>query len=720
MDHSRKPTNKMKFIRFTLFLIVLGFGLGSRAGERKTVHLYLSDTLVSFNRKDQKAISINGSIPGPELHFTIGDTADIYVHNNLANSSSLHWHGLILPNNQDGVPNLTTPPIKPGTVAHYQFPLLQTGTYWYHSHTGMQEQLGQYGAFIIHEKDPPSYPEEVLLLSDWSDESPMQIDRSLHAATDWYNIKKKATQSYGEAAVKGHLGTKLISEWKRMHAMDVSDVFYDSYLVNGRKFIGNTNYQAGDTIRLRLINGSSSTYFWLMFAGGKSDVIASDGAEVVPVKVDRLIVGVSETYDVLVVLPKEGTFEFRATSEDRIGYSSVFLGSGDTVFAPDLGRLNYFKGMKMMNDMMTLDANMKPMGMLMQNQMMDMNTVMYPEYENPLDSGEHPFHQGIPKTLNYQMLKSPVKTSFADTGHWTELNFVLTGNMNRYVWSINNKTVSESDKILIKKGEKVRIILYNNTMMRHPMHLHGHFFRVVNKQGEYSPLKTVLDIMPMETDTIEFLGTESGDWFFHCHILYHMMSGMGRIFSYEDSPPKTQFENPEKALKKVYAEDRRYHLMAEIDLASNGSDGTVMLANTRNRISAEWRIGIKGDYETETHISRFIGRNQFLNVYAGTDIRHRDGGKENTKDQRQVICIGAQYILPGLIESDFRLDHTGKVRFQLHREDFALTRRIRLRGMWNTDKEFMVGASYIVTKYWSISTHYDSDMKWGAGFRFTY
>ncbi|TNE78973.1 MAG: copper oxidase [Bacteroidetes bacterium] len=709
----------VRIVRYYLLLLLCIAGFNFSRAQTKVVHLYIGDTMVNFTGKQRMAITVNGSIPGPELHFTEGDTAEIYVHNTLGTETSVHWHGLILPNEMDGVPYLTTAPIKAKQTARYTFPLVQHGTYWYHSHTGLQEQIGLYGAFIIHEKQE-KYSEKTLILSDWSDEMPMQIDRSLHAATDWYNVRKGAAQSYGEAIRDGYLGTKLLSEWKRMHAMDVSDVFYDAYLVNGRRNSRATEFAKGDTVRLRVINGSSSTYYWLQFAGGPVQVIANDGADVVPVEVDRLIVGVSETYDVLVILPENKTFEFRATSEDRIGKASYFLGAGDTVFAPTWGRLHYFEGMIMMNDMMRMDGNMKSMKMHMQNQIMDMNTVMYPEYLSPTDSGSHPYHYGIPKTLNYNMLRSPENTVFPDTGEWKEFNFTLTGNMNRYVWAIDNKTVSEAGKIWINPGDKIRIILYNNTMMRHPMHLHGHFFRVRNEYGDFSPLKTVLDIMPMERDTIEFLATESGDWYFHCHILYHMMSGMGRIFSYEGSSPNPTIEEPKKSLRKVYADDRMYHLMGEIDIASNGSDGEIMYGNTRNVLSAEWRVGWMGDYETETHISRFFGKNQFFSVYAGTDFRSREGGETNTKDNRQVACIGLNYVLPGLIESDLRLDHTGKVRFQLHRDDLALTQRIRMRGMWNSDGEFMVGSSYILTKYWSASLHYDSDMKWGLGMRFTY
>jgi hypothetical protein len=303
--------------------------------------------------------------------------------------------------------------------------------------------------------------------------------------------------------------------------------------------------------------------------------------------------------------------------------------------------------------------------------------------------------------------------------------------MNRYVWSIDNKTVSETDKILIRKGENVRIVIYNNSMMRHPMHLHGHFFRTLNGQGAYSPMKTVLDILPMETDTIEFHASEEyGDWYFHCHILYHMMSGMGRIFSYDGSPINPDLGNPKKALRKVYHDDRRFYSGAEISLESNGSDGEVWVANTRWSLQTEWRLGFNKltGQESESHIGRYIGRNQFFMPYAGWDVRSRsaEGGEKNifgirnTKDDRSVLCFGLEYTLPWFVKTDLRVDHTGNVRIQFAREDIPVSSRVRLWGVWNTDMEYSVGAKYIFTKYFSLSTHYDSDMKWGGGLSLTY
>ncbi len=682
--------------------------------------LVIQDTLVNFSGKERNAISINGRIPGPTLSFIEGDTAEIHVFNNMDHETSIHWHGLLLPNEQDGVPYLTTTPIKERSEHIFRFPIIQSGTYWYHSHTMLQEQVGLYGAFIIHKRNEPANSEYTMVLSDWTDEKPEQVERSLHLGTDWYGIKKGAVQSYSEAIGEGHFSTKFTNEVKRMMAMDVSDVYYDKLLLNGNSE-QEAHFVAGDTVRLRIINGSSSTYFWIQFSGGKLSVVANDGAEVEPVEVDRLIIGVSETYDVKVVIPEGGKYELLATSEDRTNSTSLWLGSGNKIPAVPLPRLEYFEGMDMMNAMMTTSGNMKDMGMNMSLQQMDMNTVMYPEIIN----GTEPI-----VTLNYNMLKA-VKPTTLPEGPTRELRFELTGNMNRYVWTIDNKTVSETDRILIKKGENIRIIIYNNSMMRHPMHLHGHFFRLINDQGEYSPLKTVVDILPMETDTIEFHASEEyGDWYFHCHILYHMMSGMGRIFRYENTPPNPQLPNPEKALKMVYSDDRRFYPGAEISLESNGSDGDISISNTRWSFSSEWRVGFtrESGYEFESHFGRYVGRNQFLMPYIGWDIRSRNEGEPeenlfgqlNTKDNRSVLCAGFVYVLPWFISTDFRVDHTGKLRIQFSRDDIPITPRIRLWGVWNSDFEYSVGARYILTKYISLSTHFDSDMKYGAGITFTY
>jgi CopA family copper-resistance protein len=549
--------------------------------------LYIADTMVNFSGKAKRAIAVNGQIPMPTLTFTEGDTAEIYVHNNLNEETALHWHGLHLPNQYDGVPNLTQMPIMPHTTHLYKFPIIQNGTHFYHSHSMFQEQIGMYGMFIMNKRKEWDIPTIPVVLSEWADMKPEEINRSLHNATDWFAIKKGTTQSYAEAIKTGHFKTKLTNEWKRMNAMDVSDVYYDAFLINGKKQDAYPQLKAGDKVRLRIANGGASDYYWLTYSGGKITVVASDGLDVEPVEVDRLIIAVSETYDVIVTIPENKSYEFLVTPEDRTKSSSIWLGSGEKMLAKRLPKLKYFAGMKMMNNMMDMHGNMIEMeGMNMQNQEMDMNTVMYPEITGPanpkdtkqrgkmndmkmpaqstdgdgkmqMNGKQMQMNNGNRSmagmdmdnsssdivTLNYGMLRSPYKTTLPP-GPLKELKFDLTGNMNRYVWTLDNKTISESDRILIKKGENVRIIMYNNSMMRHPMHLHGHDFRILNGQGDYAPLKNVIDIMPMERDTIEFAANASGDWFFHCHVLYHMMSGMGRIFRYENSPPNPEIPDP--------------------------------------------------------------------------------------------------------------------------------------------------------------------------------
>ncbi|MEJ6981250.1 multicopper oxidase domain-containing protein [Pedobacter sp. P351] len=731
--------------------------------------LYVNDTTVNFSGKNKRAIAINGSIPAPTLTFTEGDTAEIYVHNKMDEETSVHWHGVFLPNRFDGVPNLTQMPIKPRSTYIYKFPVIQNGTYWYHSHTELQEQSGMYGALIFNKKNEPDIPAIPVVLSDWTDFKPKEVDRSLHNATDWFAIRKGATQSYAEAIQNGYFKTKVINEWKRMTAMDVSDVFYEKLLSNGKPAIKYSRFKAGDKVKLRIINGGASTYFWLTWSGGKITVVGNDGNDVEPVEVDRLIIAVSETYDVIVTIPEDMSYEFLATAEDRTKSTSIWLGDGMQMPAKPLGKLKYFEGMKMMNGMMKMNGDMAPMGMEMSNQQMDMNSVMYPESTgeeygrskgkpdeivdmdksevdsvqtdmNAVETQEstgHDMHSmhgassGDLVTLNYGMLKSSKKSTLRP-GPWRELNFELTGNMNRYVWTIDNKTVSESDKILIKKGENVRIIMFNNSMMRHPMHLHGHDFRVINAQGEYAPLKNVLDIMPMERDTIEFAATESGDWFFHCHILYHMMSGMGKIFSYQNSPPNPDIPNPKLAQRKLFADDRMFHFMAVAGLETNGSDGEAMLANTRYRLSTEWRIGLKPEHgnESETYFGRYFGKMQWLFPFIGFDYHYNPHvmdnmeknmfGQMSNQSNRKALVAGIQYTLPMLVNAEARIDSKGKYRFQLMREDIPVTGRLRATIMGNTDKEYMGGLRYTLTKYFSLSTHYDSDMGYGAGLTITY
>ena len=723
----------------------------------KTVRydLYVRDTIVNFSGKQKRAIAVNGQIPMPTLTFTEGDIAEIYVHNELNEETSMHWHGLFLPNKEDGVPNLTQMPIQPHTTHKYTFPIVQHGTHWYHSHSGLQEQIGMYGSFIMNKKaNDPTFrkgiddlPTVPLILSEWTDLKPENVHRMLHNATDWFAIKKGTTQSYAEAIEQGHFKTKVTNEWKRMNAMDVSDVYYEKFLINGKSESQLSQFKGGDKVRLRISNGGASSYFWLTYAGGKITVVANDGNDVEPVEVDRLIIAVSETYDVIVTIPADKTaYEFLATPEDRTKSTSVYIGSGIKQLISPLPKLKYFEGMKMMNDMMRMNGDLDDMGMQMSLNQMDMNVVMYPEITGEAKKKSDDNRANVKMdteqydsnklsdivTLNYAMLKSPTKTNLPKNAPVKELRFELSGNMNRYVWSLDNKVVSETDKILIKKGENVRIILYNGSMMRHPMHLHGHDFRVINGQGDYAPLKNIIDIMPMETDTIEFNANVEGDWFFHCHILYHMMAGMGRIFSYENQEPNPLIPNPKLAQRKLFADDRKFHFMIENDFATNGNDGEAMLGNTRWNIGTEWRLGYTDmhGYETETHIGRYIDRMQWIMPFVGFDWRYRkmeEGEMEknvfnqsNTKDNRAVFSAGIEYTMPMLIKAQAEVFTDGNFRLQFERMDIPLSKRLRMDVMWNTDKEYMAGLRYIIQRNLGITTHYDSDMGIGFGMNLNY
>ena len=604
--------------------------------------------------------------------------------------------------------------------------------------------------------DLPTVP---IILSEWTDMKPENVHRLLHNATDWFAIQKGTTQSYSEAMKRGHFKTKINNEWKRMNAMDVSDVYYNKFLINGKNESQLSQFKGGDKVRLRISNGGASTYFWLTYAGGKITVVANDGNDVEPVEVDRLIIAVSETYDIIVTIPADKTaYEFLATSEDRTKSASLYLGSGIKQLTAPLPKLKYFDGMKMMNGMMKMNGDLDDMGMSMSYNQMDMNVVMYPEITGNSDSKSNSNHDTHTMknenhdmkdmkmteddynsnklsdiiTLNYAMLKSPTKTNLPKHAPIKELKFELTGNMNRYVWSLDNKVVSETDKILIKKGENVRITIYNGSMMRHPMHLHGHDFRLLNGQGDFSPLKNIVDIMPMETDVLEFNANVEGDWFFHCHILYHMMSGMGRVFTYENQAANPEIPNPKLAQRKLFADDRKFHFMAENDFATNGNDGELMFQNTRWSIGTEWRLGYNDHhgYETETHIGRYIGKMQWIMPFIGFDWRYRkmeDGemeknlfGQKNTKDARSVFSAGLEYTLPMLIKAQAEVFTDGNLRLQFMRNDIPVSKRLRMNLMWNTDKEYMAGFRYIIKRNFGVTTHYDSDMGIGFGASLNY
>ncbi len=758
--------------------------------KRTYYDLYINDTTVTFSGKPTHAIAINGQIPGPTIELTQGDTAVIRVHNQMKVTTSIHWHGILIPNQFDGVPGLTTFPIKPDSTLTVVFPVRQNGTYWYHSHTMTQEQIGLTGSIVIHKKDEPAINEEVLVLNDWTNIKPSEVWRLLKRQTDYFAIKKHSVQSYGEALAAGHLGDKIKQEWMRMPAMDISDVKYNLFLTNGKPAFDLSNYKASDSIKLRIINASSSSYFWIQYAGGKMKVIAADGQDVHPVDVDKFLISTAETYDVIIHIPSSGKYELRATAQDISGYTSAFLGEGNVVSAPTIPKVNYFKIMHHMNTMMSsmnkkMGASKMPMtnievhhdNMPMNNMQMDKDTSMKKNMpmhdmsmmhdtsmknmnnmsmnnismngkmnmkgmENMKDMKmggmkmsemkmygfDYPPGNGNDKVLSYKMLKATNNDPAIPKPQGEPdriIQLTATGNMFRYVWSFNNVVLSDADKILIKKGEHVRVIFHNNTMMEHPLHLHGHFFRLNNGTTvDEAPLKHTFNLLPMATDTIDYAADEEKDWFFHCHTLYHMLSGMARTFHYENTLPEVQQDSPKDY--KDFLKEHGHHVFfwGASSFQSQGNFTNFTLAGTKWEVNEEFNWNYKSLYESETSLRRFIDKRQFLTVFIGADNRRQEtdaikDGK-NVIENENIATAGLTYFLPLFVTAEGRIDNTGHLRFQLQRQDLALTKRTRFNFLWNTDKEYQLGLKYVIARNFALSGSYDSDYGWGAGISLVY
>jgi FtsP/CotA-like multicopper oxidase with cupredoxin domain len=637
-----------------------------------------------------RALTLNGGIPGPTLRFREGDTARIRVHNQLKHEeTSIHWHGLLVPNLQDGVPYVTTPPIQAGTTRTFEFPLKHAGTYWYHSHTGLQEQRGVYGSIVIEPKggEPVKADRDhVVVLSDWTREHPNEVMRTLMRGSDWYALRKGSMQSVTGAAKAGALQDFWDRERTRMPAMDVSDVAYDAFLANGRKSIALPG-KPGEKVRLRFINAGTSTYFYLQSATGPLTIVAADGPAVRPLAVKRLLIGMAETYDVLVTVPPSGQWEVRATSQDGSGHASVLLGEGALHPAPDIPRPEIY----------SMDAHLTAAMDEMDSSEMKM------EAERPLSP--------------YSKLRALKSTALPASLPRRSIELRLTGDMERYIWSFNGKTMAEDGVIKIKCGEVLRLELINDTMMHHPIHLHGHFFRVLEGQGNAAPLKHTVDVPPMGKRTIEFEADESGDWLFHCHLLYHMHSGMARVFSYEEQGPDHVPQLGEHAHDPLY-------FMIDGSLQNHMSMGMVTLMNSRNDWFASWDIGIHHDtamgHEHDVEYEIDLGWKRYFNPNFSTVLGWRF---TNLEDEEDRAFAGIEYRLPYLVDSSLQLDSEGDLRVGLGKT-LQITDRLGVFGDLRYDTgsewEWTLGADYLLTKQFSLITQYHSDHGLGGGIRFRF
>ena len=667
---------------------------------------------VNFSGEDVQAMSVGGSIPAPTIEATVGDTLRVTFHNKMDVESSIHWHGVLVPNDQDGVPFLTTSPIRAGKSLTYEYPIIHHGTYWYHSHTQLQEQRGVYGSLVFHPKDGEKYKadrEYVAVLSDWTNENPMQVLRNLKKDGDYYALKKDSVQSwikvfqYGPEAIKNRLN----SSWTRMGPMDLSDVGYDAFLLNGKKESAVDGLKGGETVRLRIVNASASSYQYVEFAGGPMTIVAADGVDTELKEVDRLKISVAETYDVLVQLPDDNmAYEFRASAEDGTGYSSLWLGEGHKMVARTIEKPNLFLIDHSMHNMDMGDMKMDSMeGMDHSMHDMDMDDMKMDSVDHSNMGHTMPAGNTAIRMMNeYDGLRSPVKTTLPVGNPDREVLLELTGNMERYVWSFNNKTLAEEDKILIRKGENVRFKFVNRTMMHHPLHLHGHFFRVLNGQGEYSPLKHTVNVPPMQTVEIEFYANEEKDWFFHCHNLYHMKGGMARVVRYEDAPSRGELNDQ---FYKNLKQDPWYRSVDTMTY-SNFIGNETRFSNTRNAIELGFDYDYKDEYEIDVVYERSI--NRFFDVFVGGDFQ----GDEQKNESLAVL--GIRYVLPMLIDSEIRLDSKGNARLELS-SDLQLTNRTKFDWLVNTDDEYRLGLEYEITKKVSLVANFDSDYDGGVGIK---
>jgi CopA family copper-resistance protein len=561
--------------------------LNQQKTANSTIDLTIDRTPFSVNGMNASAVTINGSVPGPLLRFREGEEAVIRVTNKLHEATSIHWHGVLVPPAMDGVPGVSFFGIKPGETFTYRFPLTQSGTYWYHSHSGGQELEGMYGPLIIDpiKRDSFSYDREyVVLLSDWTSVNPMTVIGKLKKQSSYFNYQKRTIGDFTDDAKRNGLGQTLSERmrWSRMRMdpTDISDITGAAYtyLMNGLSPDANWTgtFKKGERIRLRFIAAAAMTIFDVRIPGLKMTVVQSDGQNVQPISVDEFRIAPGETYDVIVEPKDAGPYALFAETIDRSGYAmgTLALNSGTRASIPDRRK----RPVRSMDDMgMSMDAmempgmempamaaNEKPdaamPGMQMNHEMKmegakkhehsasekseipgskpvkhgadthGVGNAMVPEQtKNRLHEPGTGFENSNRKVLVYTDLKAiqPFEDQRLPS---REIELHLTGNMERYMWSIDGKKYSEaSDAIPFHFGERLRLTLVNDTMMEHPMHLHGMWMYLENGSGAYLPRKHTIIVKPAERLSVAITPDTVGDWAFHCHMLIHMEMGMFRV-----------------------------------------------------------------------------------------------------------------------------------------------------------------------------------------------
>ena len=512
-------------------------------------HLSINKTAVNITGNPRVATAVNSMLAGPTLRWKEGERVTLHVTNNLDVDSSIHWHGIILPYQMDGVPHISFEGIKPGETFTYSFDVVQSGTYWYHSHSGFQEQTGVYGSIIIDpkEKDPFEYDREyIVALSDYSDEKPSAIYRKLKLSADYYNFNQRTVGDFfSEVSEYGFLEAfKKRSIWNsmRMSDRDISDVtgYTYTFLMNGENPA--TRFQAlfskGEKIRLRFINSSAMTFFDIRIPNLKMTVVATDGNNIQPVDVDEFRIGVAETYDVIVEPKDEKAYAIFAQSIDRSGYALGNLTTDANVLAEvpaldkrqtltmtdmgmsqDMSKMSDMKSMKKMDKSMDMKKEIPLTPLPIKNGYDNTMQAMNPQYR--LDDPGVGLRNNGRKVLTYADLRS-LKSTANERYPDREIVLHLTGNMDRYIWSINGIKYSEAKPLEFHYGERLRITYINDTMMNHPMHLHGMWSDLETGDDNHLVKKHTIVVQPGAKISFRVNVDAKGSWAYHCHLLYHM------------------------------------------------------------------------------------------------------------------------------------------------------------------------------------------------------
>ncbi len=533
-----------------------------------TYDLIIDEVTVDHSGTPKPAIAYNGQTPGPTLRFKEGEEVTINVTNRLDEATSIHWHGLILPPDQDGVPGISFPGIAAGETFTYRFPIVQSGTYWFHSHSGMQEQDGAYGSIVIEpkEREPFKFDREyVVVLSDSHDDSGERILSNLKKMSDYYSRQQRTVGDFfRDVEEKGFSATmqnRLDWGGMRMEATDVADVQGYTMLVNGRNPEQNWTglFAPGERVRLRFVNASAMTYFDVRIPGLDLLVVEADGNNVQPIKVDEFRIAVAETYDVIVRPTEDKAYTIFAESMDRAGYARATL-------APRDGMQGEVPGMRRPGVLTMADMGMAHEGMagMDHSTMAGMGSMPGMDHSNMTDmtgmdhskmamgdkpdpfyapgSGVAPKAADGGKFLSYADLRAQ-KPLYPDREATREIELRLTGNMERYFWSINGVKYSDAEPIRLKYGERVRFKFVNETMMTHPMHLHGMWSILDTGKGKWDPVKHTVSIAPGTTVYTETEVDAPGQWAFHCHLMYHMATGMFRKVIVEGGPQSAALPN---------------------------------------------------------------------------------------------------------------------------------------------------------------------------------